>query len=105
MELMENSDGNALEEFEKASDGITFKLNALQETITGIWQNLIDSDAIKTGIDLLTELFNIIKNITSFLGSFNTLGMIGGGILGAKGLGWANVYFNINSCRQLSMPR
>lgn len=104
MELMEDSDGNALEEFEKATDSISFKLNALQETFTGVWQNILDSDAIKTGIDLLTNLLQVIQDITEAIGSIGTLGAIGGGILGAKGLGWANVYVNINSCRHNLCP-
>lgn len=91
MDKMANSAGSADAEFEKAQQGISFKLNALKETGVGIFQNILDSDAIKTGVDLLTNLLGVIQDLTSALGGLGTIGAIGGGILGAKGLGWANV--------------
>lgn len=51
VDMMGDSAGSAEQEFAKAQEGISYKLNALKETSVGIWQNLIDSDAIKTGVD------------------------------------------------------
>lgn len=101
---LKDSAGSADAEFEKAQQGISFKLNALKETGVGIFQNILDSDAIKTGVDLLTSLLGVIQDLTGALGGLGTIGAIGGGILGAKGLGWANVYVNINSCRHNLCP-
>ena len=87
---LKNSAGGADAEFEKASQGIEFKLNTLKETGTGIWQNLIDSDSIKDGIDLLTNLLSILDKISSVIGDiggFNVGAGILGGVFSAKGQG------------------
>lgn len=100
MSKLENSAGSADREFEKAQEGIAYHLNKLHETTTGVFQNLIDSDSIKTAVDLLTGLVNVIDTLTgaiSNLGGLNIGAGVLGAFLGAKGLGWVNLY----SCRQL----
>lgn len=100
MSKLENSAGSAEREFEKAQEGIAYHLNELHETVTGVFQNLIDSDSVKATVDLLTGLVNIVDTLTgalSNLGGINIGAGVLGAFLGAKGLGWVNLY----SCRQL----
>lgn len=85
MESMANSAGSAEQEFAKAQQGISYKLNALKQTSVGIWQNLIDSDAIKTGVDTLTGLLGILDKLTSALGTIGTISVAGGIFASSKG--------------------
>lgn len=79
MREMENSAGAADREMEIITDSITYKLNALRETGTGIWQNLFQRDEMGMVIDGLTGFLTIIEKITDHAGLFGTA-MIGGGI-------------------------
>lgn len=90
VEKTANSTGNAMKEFEKAQDSLSYKLNALKETGTGIIQNVFDSDAIKTSVDLLTDLLGLVDKLTSGLGGLGTILGAAGAISGATGLGWRN---------------
>ena len=87
MDSMANSSGNAMQEMEVIYDSMDYKLNKLSETGTGIAQNLFARDDMKNVIDGLTTIADIIERITSGLGLFGTVGTIGAGVLGAKGLG------------------
>jgi len=82
MREMENSAGAADKEMEIITDSITYKLNALRETGTGIWQNLFQRDEMGMVIDGLTGFLTIIEKVTDHAGLFGTA-MISGGI--AKG--------------------
>lgn len=90
---LENSAGSADREFEKAQQGISYHLNQLHETATGVFQNLIDSDSVKTTVDLLTRLVDLIDTLTGALSNLGGINIGAGAIgafLGAKGLGWVN---------------
>ena len=90
IEKTASSAGSAMSEFGKASDSISFKLNRLSETMTGFWQNLMSSDAIKVGVDSLTGLLSILEKLSGSLGSLGTIGTVAGAIFGATGKGWRN---------------
>lgn len=102
---MGNAAGSADEEFAKAQQGISYKLNALKETSVGVWQNLIDSDAVKGGVDLLTNLLGVVDKLTSALGSLGAVSLAGGIFATAKGFditksgdyakGLSNVFKNL----------
>lgn len=85
VDMMGDSAGSAEQEFAKAQEGISYKLNALKETSVGIWQNLIDSDAIKTGVDTLTGLLGILDKLTSALGTIGTISIAGGIFASSRG--------------------
>lgn len=105
IQMMGNAAGSADKEFAKAQQGISYKLNALKETSVGIWQNLIDSDAVKGGVDLLTNLLGVVDKLTSALGSLGTVSLAGGIFATAKGFditksgdyvkGLSNVFKNL----------
>ena len=69
---MKNSAGSANEEMGVITDSLSYKLNALKETITGIWQNLIDRGSVGKVIDLFTGVLNVVDSLTKHLGLLGT---------------------------------
>lgn len=72
MTNMANSAGNADEEMEIITKSLEYKLNALQQTGVGIFQNLFEQEEIGVVIDLMTQLFGVIDTLTSALGPLGT---------------------------------
>ena len=85
MDAMNNSAGAADKEMEIITNSLTYKLNALRETGTGIWQNLFQRDELGGVIDDLTALLTVIEKFTD---QFGLLGV-------AAGAGGAVALFNI----------
>lgn len=69
---MTESAGGAMREMEIVEQSLEFKLNALKETATGVFQNLFTKDEMIVVIDLLTRLMEIIDFLTEKLGLFGT---------------------------------
>lgn len=79
---MSNSAGAADKEMEIITNSLTYKLNALRETGTGIWQNLFQRDDLGGVIDDLTALLSVIEALTDKLGLIGTIVGVGGGAVG-----------------------
>lgn len=79
LDKMANSAVNAEKEMEIITESLSYKLNALKETGTGIFQNLFQKEDIGTVIDALTSVMSVIDAITEKLGLFGTIA-VGGGI-------------------------
>ena len=77
LDTMTKSAGNAEKEMDVIRKSITFKLNAMTQAGTGIWQNLFEREDIGVVIDALTGLLNIIDAVTDKLGLFGTVGVAG----------------------------
>ena len=95
---LQNSAGGADAEFEKASQSVEFKLNTLKETGTGIWQNVLDSESLKSGIDLLTNLLGVLDGVTSILNTLSSIPIVGnlfdsGTLVGGLAFGLSKVDF------------
>lgn len=73
MTKMEQSAGNADKEMSIIMDSIDFKLNALKETATGMWQAILDRDAIKGGVDFLTKALGVISDLIDKIGLLPTI--------------------------------
>ena len=76
LEASMNSAGGAMKEQENAMDSIQAKVNALRETFTGMWQNLIDAEALKFLADMgttLASLLNIANGLPAKLIAIPTL--------------------------------
>ena len=82
-----NSLGSANEKNEKYTNSIEGRLENLESSIQQLSKTVIDSDLIKFFVDLGFTGVNALDAIISKFGSLETIGVIGGGIAGAKGLG------------------
>ena len=49
--------------------------------------SVVQSDTLKTGVNILNELVQGVTKLTSALTPLGTIGVISGGILGAKNAG------------------
>ena len=83
----QNATGSAQEELDKYLESIDGRMAKLENQAQEFWYKLIDSNTIKNGITLLTELLGLATDFVDTFGALGTAGIIGGGILGAKNLG------------------
>ena len=65
---MSNSAGNAMQEMGIIEESLEFKLNALKEAGVGIWQHLIDREALGDFVDFGTSILEIIDAIIQSVG-------------------------------------
>ena len=87
-----DSTGNAAKKYEAYMDGIEAHMNRLTATFEEFAQTILNSDVIKGGIDFLTNILNLLQQITAWsgnagFGALTPLFGLGGGILGASGKG------------------
>ena len=75
---MSESAGGAMDEMEIIQDSLEYKINALKETGTGIFQNLFQTDDMGNVISVLTGVLNIVDELTSKLGLFGTASVTAG---------------------------
>lgn len=87
MESMANSAGNAEAEMSVVMDSLDFKLNRLKETGTSVAQNLFKREDMKTIVDGLTSVMDVISLLTSKLGLIKSIGLGAGLFAGFKNIG------------------
>ena len=91
-DIAANSTGNAAEKYEAYMDGIEAHINQLTATFEKFSQTVLNSDMVKEGVDFLTNILNLLQQITAWsgnagFGALTPLLGLGGGILGASGKG------------------
>ena len=64
-----DSEGASQEQFNKTLDSLQSKLNNLSNAWTEFTTGIANSDVIKGAVDILTDILNVINDITSALGS------------------------------------
>jgi hypothetical protein len=72
MDNMAKSAGNADKEMAVIQESLEYKINRLNETITGIAQNLFERDDMKAVVDGFTDVLNIIEVLTDQIGLFGS---------------------------------
>ena len=87
-----DSTGNAAKKYEAYMDGIEARMNRLTATFEEFAQTILNSDAVKGVIDFLTNILDLLQQITAWsgnagFGALTPLFGLGGGILGASGKG------------------
>lgn len=75
MDTMSNSAGSAEAEMSTIAESLEYKLNALKETGTGVFQNLFKKEDFSAVIDGLTSILQVIDTVTEQLGLFKTIGL------------------------------
>ena len=79
-----------MEEAMKSANNWEGSLIRVSNTITEITSNFVKSDEVIGGLNGFNTLLQGINAVTKALGGLGTVGAIGGGILGSKGLGQRN---------------
>jgi len=87
IEEMKDAAGNSEREMSIITQSLDYKLNRLSETSTSVAQNLFKRDDMKTVIDGLTSVMNVIDLLTSKLGMFGSIGLGAGLFAGVKNIG------------------
>ena len=80
-------EGSAWREAEKSVDNLTGRLSILSNTWTDTVENIVDSNALKTGVGVLNSLLSIVNKLTDALGSIGSIGLGAGLIAGIKNVG------------------
>lgn len=91
-DIAANSTGNAAEKYKAYMDGIEAHINQLTATFEKFSQTVLNSDMVKEGVDFLTNILDLLQQITAWsgnagFGALTPLFGLGGGILGASGKG------------------
>lgn len=79
--------GSALEESNKSAENLTGTFNKLSNSWTEFVNNIINSDGLKAGVNLLNKLVEGATSLTSKLGSLGTIGFGAGLFAGFKNAG------------------
>ncbi len=83
----QNADGSAQQELDKYLESIDGRMQKLENQAQEFWYKLIDSDTIKNGITLLTELLGLATDFVDTFGSLGTIGLGAGIFAGFKNVG------------------
>lgn len=89
---METDTDSASKELEIALDSIEVKWGQLKESGVGVSQNLFQRDDMKSVIESLTSVMEVIDALTSKLGLFGTIGFGAGLFAGWKNVGSPKMY-------------
>lgn len=73
LETMENSAGSAMNEMGIIEESLEYKLNALEETVVGVFQNLFQTDEMGVTINILTSILKLIDLLTKNIGLLGTV--------------------------------
>lgn len=98
-----DSTGSALREQENYEKGIQYSLDRLSASWQEFSNHFLDSSFIKGIVDFGNTTINVIDKVTSALGSLGTIGVIGGGILGAKNAGKCRMSVRISNCFEYAL--
>ena len=89
---MSNSAGSADDEMSVIMDSLDYKINRLSETGVSVSQNLFQRDDMKSVIDALTSVMEVIDAATSKIGLLGTIGVGAGLFAGWKNVGSPKMY-------------
>lgn len=84
--------GMTMQNQETYADSLKGHLGDLEATGQSIWKNILNSDELKGGVDLLTGLLTVVDKLTSALGGLGTVGLGAGLFAGIKNVGRDNRY-------------
>lgn len=89
--------GMAMKNQEEYADSLKGHLGDLEATGQSIWNNILDSEALKGGIDLINTFAKGIEFLTDKIGVFSTLSIGGGLFAGFKNAGKENYISNLQT--------
>ena len=96
-----NANGNALENNQKWVDSFGGHLQSLENTAKSAWINILDSETIKGGADILNSLLKVVVGLVDTFGLLPTAAGIGGIVAGFKNVGRLKMQsLIVLNCRQ-----
>lgn len=78
---------SAYREAEKSANNFSGSLNKLRNTWTDTVDNILNSDTLTTGVNVLNDLLGMVNKLTDALGGLGTVGLAGGLLAGIKNIG------------------
>lgn len=81
------ADDSAYREAEKSANNFSGSLNKLRNTWTDTVDNILNSDTLTTGVNVLNDLLGMVNKLTDALGGLGTVGLAGGLLAGIKNVG------------------
>lgn len=96
-------DGSALEQSNKSAENLTGTINKLSNSWTAFVSNIVESDGLKSGVNLLNGLVEGLTDVANAFGAINsmfgnlsgiggTLGAISGLLMNKKGIGERTIF-------------
>lgn len=85
-------EGSAWEAARQSAQTLTGSLNELSNSWTSLVNNIMDSDGLKTGVDLLNGLVEGLAGVADVLGPLGTVGLGAGLFAGIKNVGSPKMY-------------
>lgn len=82
-----SAEGSAFREAEKSANNLSGSLNKLSNTWTDTVDNVLNSDTLTTGVNVLNDLLGMVNKLTDALGGLGTVGLAGGLFAGIKNIG------------------
>mgnify|MGYP002514866031 CR=1 FL=1 len=82
---------SAYREAEKSANNFSGSLNKLRNTWTDTVDNILNSDTLTTGVNVLNDLLGMVNKLTDALGGLGTVGLAGGLLAGIKNVGQAKM--------------
>ena len=95
LELYNNTsaDGSAFREAEKSANNLSGSLNKLSNTWTDTVDNILNSDTLTTGVNVLNDLLGMVNKLTDALGGLGTVGLGAGLFASFKGAGRVKIAY------------
>ena len=87
-----NANGSALENQQKYMESFSGHLQSLETEAKIAWLNILDSETLKDGVDLLTGLVKVVGQLVDTFGLLGTTAGIGGIVAGFKNVGRDKMY-------------
>ena len=93
-----NANGSALENQQKYMESFSGHLQSLETEAKIAWLNILDSETLKDGVDLLTGLVKVVGQLVDTFGLLGTTAGIGGIVASFKNAGREKCYPSYHIC-------
>lgn len=84
LKLYSEGSGSAMEEAKKSASNLESALNRINNTITDIVDNVLNSKLLTDSANGLNDILGLVNQLTDKLGTLGTISVIGAGIIGAN---------------------
>ena len=93
--------GTSLENQEKYAESYKGEVSELKATFESFWNNFLNSNTFKVGVNGLTGILTLLEKISKTFGTLGTIGLGAGLFAGIKNVGRPKMYGLTNYCFEL----